>query len=204
MTGYHNYIKDFPRRCRDILAIAGKPALSRGREVTLTLMVASAGFIVPYERLKPDNGWGNHPSGDGKRFYDAAAELKLVLDQPFLSSRFWTKTSSTWHVGRLASLTGEPDSWEGLRERKPISREKKVYTVLNVIRNALAHGNIWTQGNPIESIIFVSAVAKVVPVFAFLSVAPREFRDFLENWFDFLTDLDIPPELVFEVLRDAA
>jgi hypothetical protein len=89
MTAYKNFVEDFPRRCRDILDLAGKPALSRGREVTLTLMVASAGLVVPYERLKPDGGGGghiDHPSGDNKRFADAAAKLRSLLDAPFMSS----------------------------------------------------------------------------------------------------------------------
>src|SRR5215469_18571837 len=57
MTAYRNFVEDFPRRCRDILKVAGKPALSRGREVTLNLVIASAGLLVPYERVKPDGRW---------------------------------------------------------------------------------------------------------------------------------------------------
>jgi hypothetical protein len=150
MTAYKNLIEDFPRRCRDILDIAGKPALSRRREVTLTLMVASAGLIVPYERLKPGGRWGPHPSGDRNTFADAVAKLESLLGQPFMSSRLWTQTSSTWFSGKLESVTGDPDSWKGLQKSRPISKEKSVGTILSVIRNALAHGNIWTLRDPIE------------------------------------------------------
>jgi hypothetical protein len=207
MTAYRDFIEDFPQRCRDILDITQKPALSRGREVTLTLMVASAGLVVPYERLKPDSRWGDHPSGDSKRFADAARKLESLLCQPFMSSRLCTETSSTWHGGKLVSVTGDPDSWEGLQRRRPISKDKKVGTILNVIRNALAHGNIWTLRDPIEAIIFVKSVInnhEVVPCFSFVSVAPHEFRNLLERWFDFLVDLHIPQEVAFEVLKDAA
>lgn len=207
MTAYENFIEDFPRRCRDILDIAGRPALSRGREVTLILMVASAGFVVPYERLTPDGRWGDHPSGDRKRFADTAGKLESILRQPFTSSRLWTETSSTWHSGKLVSVTGDPDSWEGLRKRRLISKEKQVRTILNVIRNALAHGNVWTLQNPIEALIFVKRIIdddKVAPTFSFVSVAPHEFRKFLENWFDFLKDLHISQQVVFEILKDAA
>jgi hypothetical protein len=207
MTAYKNFIEDFPRRCRDILDLSGKPALSRGREVTLALMVASAGLVVPYERLKPDGGLVDHPSGDNKTFADAAAKLKSLLDDPFMSSRLWNETSSTWHNGKVVSVNGDPDSWEGLRKRQPISKDKKVKTILNVIRNALAHGNIFTFKNPIESIIFIKANFnddKVVRDYSFVSVAPQEFRKFLENWFDFLNDFHIPQEAAFEVLKNAA
>jgi hypothetical protein len=207
MTAYKNFVEDFPRRCRDILDLAGKPALSRGREVTLTLMVASAGLVVPYERLKPDGGFIDHLSGDNKRFADAAAKLKSLLNDPFMSSCLWNEASSTWHGGKLVSVAGDPDLWTGLRKRRPISKDKKVSTILNVIRNALAHGNIFTLNNPIEAIIFIKAnmdVDKIARNYSFLSVAPQEFRKFLENWFDFLNDLHIPHELTFEILKDAA
>jgi hypothetical protein len=202
MTEYKNFIKDFPRRCRDILDIAGKPALSRGREVTLTIMVASAGFVVPYERLKPD-----HPSGDSKKFADAAEKLKSLLDQPFMSSVVCNKMNSTWHDGKVASVNGDPDSWDGLRKRKPFSKDKKVSTTLKVIRNGLAHGNIFTFGNPIQAIVFIKKNFNDVGVvrdYSFVFVAPREFLQFLENWFDFLNDFCIPQEVAFEVLKDAA
>jgi hypothetical protein len=76
-----------------------------------------------------------------------------------------------------------------------------------VIRNALAHSNIWTLRDPIEAIIFVKSVKdddKVIPKFSFVSVAPDEFRNLLEKWFDFLIGLHIPQEVAFEVLKDAA
>lgn len=150
MTEYRNFIKDFPRRCRDILDVAGKPAFLRGREVTLTIMVASAGFVVPYEGLKSD-----HPSEDSKRFVDAAEKLKLLLDQPFMSSVLANKMNSKWHYGKVDSVNGDPDSWDGLRKRKPLSDGNKVSTTLNVIRNGLAHGNVFTFGNPIQEITFI-------------------------------------------------
>jgi hypothetical protein len=121
MTAYRNFIEDFPCRCREILRIARKPALSRGREVTLTLMVASAGLVVPYERLKPDGRWGAHPSGDRETFAGAVEKLGSLLGQPFMSSRLWTATSSTWRGGKLDSVTGDPDSRKGLQKSRPIT-----------------------------------------------------------------------------------
>ena len=143
MTAYKNFVDDFPRRCRDILNIAKTPALHRGREVTLTLMVASAGLVVPYERLKPDIGWGGHPSDDHNTFVDAAGKLKSLLRQPFMSSRLCTEANPSWRIGKLLSVTGDPNSWEGLQKSRPISKDKTVGGLLSVIRNALAHGNIW-------------------------------------------------------------
>jgi hypothetical protein len=202
MTGYTNFIDDFPRRCRDILNIAKRPALYRGREVTLALMVASAGFIVPYERLQPD-----HPAGDSKRFFGAAAKLKSLLDQSFTSSILFNKMNSAWYDGKVVSVNGDPDSWDGLRKRKPLSADKTVNTTLKLIRNGLAHGNIFTAGNPIEAIVFIKKNFNndgVVHDYSFIFVTPQEFLQFLENWFDFLNDFGIPQEVACDVLKDAA
>ena len=137
MTAYKNFIDDFPCRCRDILNIAKSPALHRGREVTLTLMVASAGLVVAYERLRPDIGWGDHPSGDRNTFADAAEKLESLLRQPFMSSRLCAETNPTWRVGKLLSVAGDPDSWGGLQKSQPISKDKTFGGILSVIRNAL-------------------------------------------------------------------
>lgn len=207
MTAYRNFIEDFPRRCREILNFAGKPALFRGREVTLALMVASAGLVVPYERLKPDGGEIDHPSGDNKRFADAAKNLRVLLETPFLMSDIWRAPASTWHSGKLKSLAGDPDSWDGLRKRQPIQSDKTVGNLLRIIRNALAHGNTFTFKDPIEAIIFIKANVndkKEVRDYSYLFVAPSDFQRFLENWFDFLAKLHIPQIEAFEVLQDAA
>jgi hypothetical protein len=207
MTAYKNFIDDFPCRCRDILNMAKRPALHRGREVTLTLMVPSAGLVVPYERLKPDIGWGDHPSGDHNTFADAAGKLESLLRQPFMFSRLCSEGNSTWRVGKLLSVTGDPDSWKGLQKSRPVSKDKTVGGILSVIRNALAHGNIWTLQDPIEAIIFVKRVLnddKVVRHFDFLSVTPHALQHFLEAWFDFLISLRISQEAAFGILKDAA
>jgi hypothetical protein len=207
MTEYKNFIQDFPGRCRDILDLTGKQATFRGREVTLALMVASAGLVVPFERLRPETREGYHPSGDNEKYADAAEQLKSLLDKPFLSSVLCNGTNSTWFAGKLKSVEGDPDSWEGLRKRKPLSTDQKVRTSLTVIRNSLAHGNTFTFRNPIEAIIFVKKNTNyegIIRDFSFLYVEPQEFRKFLENWFDFLNTFCIPQQATIEVLRDAA
>ena len=124
-----------------------------------------------------------------------------------MSSRLWTDGSSTWFGGKLDSVTGEPDSWKGLQGSRPISKDKTVGAILGVIRDALAHGNVWTRGDRIKEIIFVKSVTdscEIVSKFSFVSVAPDEFRNLVENWFDFLIELHIPQNVAFEALKDAA
>ncbi|GAO35330.1 hypothetical protein SCT_0716 [Sulfuricella sp. T08] len=169
-------------------------------------MVASAGLVVPYERLKPDSEI-DHPSGDNKIFSAAAEQLKLLLAEPFLASELWNQPYSTWHSGKLKSVRGDPDSWEGLRNRQPIQADKTVKNVLRVIRNALAHGNIFTFKNPIEAIIFINANVNdqnIVRDYSFVFVGPNDFHQFLKQWFDFLDQLRIHQDEAFAVLEDAA
>ena len=205
MTAYKNFVDDFPLRCQDILRFAGRRASFGGREVTLSLMVASAGLIIPYERLKP--GEFDHPSGDTIKFSDAADQLRTLLDQPFLSSAVWNAPVSTWQSGKLESVLGDPDSWDGLHNRQYFQVEKTVGNVLRVLRNALAHGNIFTFNNPIQGIIFIKAVFnnnKIVRNYSFIYVSPADFKIFLEKWFTFLDQLHIPQTEAYEVLKDAA
>ena len=122
MTAYRNFIEDFPGRCRDILKIAIKPTYLRGREVTLLLMVASAGLIIPYERLKPDgkgSGSIGHPSRDNMLYTDAARQLHQLLEKPFLSSDLWNEPSlGSWERGYIQQIAGSPESWPELDNSK--------------------------------------------------------------------------------------
>jgi hypothetical protein len=106
-----------------------------------------------------------------------------------------------------SSVTCDPPPCAVERKSKPFSKDKKVSTTLNVIRNGLAHGNIFTFGDPIQAIVFIKKHFNDVGVvrdYSFVFVAPQEFLQFLENWFDFLNDFRIPQEVAFEVLKDAA
>jgi hypothetical protein len=80
--------------------------------------------------------------------------------------------------------------------------DKNVRDVVDVLRNALAHGSIFSYGDPIERLLFLSA--NYTPhdgkmewdgTFSMLSVSPRDFRDFLEKWVEFLSKLPIPSDL---------
>ncbi|MDZ4159342.1 MAG: hypothetical protein U1B80_06080, partial [Anaerolineaceae bacterium] len=53
MTSYTNFIEDFPSRCLNILNDYEESAQLRGREVTLSLAIATVALVIPYERLQP-------------------------------------------------------------------------------------------------------------------------------------------------------
>jgi hypothetical protein len=209
MSEYINFVDDFPRRCKEVLRFAEGFAQIEEREVTLYLMVASAGFLVPYERLKPDPEPGPkggsgipHPSRDNETFYDAAQQLKNDLDKPFLDSVGLGQGPSSWYSGKVRSVEGGPSDWRGFRERVPITKSLKLSAFLSVIRNALAHGSIYTFKNPIEEIIFIKP-NKTNNDWSFVSVSPVDFRQFLDQWFNYLDGIHISYEETSGVLRDA-
>ena len=208
MTAYKNFIKDFPERCCEILDQYETDALSRGREVTLTLAMAASGFVVPYERLRPRPQEGEPPYPDRGIYEQAASQLDSLLTEKFLGSCLWKEEANPWSFGKLKSVAEGPDAWPELQERKPLGPNKKVSSTLTHLRNALAHGNIFTfpkddpdkddpnKDNPdIELIIFLSKPSMESPEFNFLCVSPQDFQKFLRNWFVFISALNLPEEV---------
>jgi hypothetical protein len=61
LTAYTDFTRDFPQKCLDVLDAASSGAATNGREITLLLMTASAGLLIPFERLKPDSKNSVHP-----------------------------------------------------------------------------------------------------------------------------------------------
>ena len=208
MSAYKNYVQDFPSRCRDILKMATKQVHVKQREVTLTLMVASAALVVPYERLN------NHAFiRDNKEFPDAAKKLESLLKKPFLEFIKLPiedeSSNSSWSYGNLPDLNGGPDTWGHKCEKCPIEQTEQTKTIIKVIRNALAHGNIYTTGDPIKSIIFIQRNFEKDNFYrtidySFVLVTPDSFLKFLECWFDFIDGLPIDRNEIFEILKDAA
>jgi hypothetical protein len=102
-------------------------------------------------------------------------------------------------------VSNGPDSWVELDALKPLGPDRKVKTVLLHIRNALAHGNIFTRGAPeIERIILLNERAVGTNKFNFLAVAPDDFRNFLKNWLKFVRELELPEDVVSKEAEAAA
>ncbi|MCH7500187.1 MAG: hypothetical protein IH886_09285 [Nitrospinae bacterium] len=177
MTDYINFLKDFPDRCLKIW----KQEQAKDKEVTLSLMVASAGFVISFERLKSSE---INPT-DSKKF-------KELREEKFLKSELHPKKNAEWLLGEYYPKKGDLDQCDDLNNKKKIKDHITVGDVLNLIRNALAHGAIHTRANPekrIELIVFVSGSSETKK--NFIGVAPEEFSLFLENWFNFLKKLDL-------------
>lgn len=210
MSNYKDFVQDFPRRCRDVLDAFSKPAKERDRDVTFLLMVAIAGFVMPYERLREGNSV-QQPQLDRKRFSKEAAELRHLLDQTVAASGLFSDRGRSWCFGSLASAVGMPDEWPELNEPEALSPDTKVRDVLKCLRNGLAHCNVFSRSrnaNKIQELIFVSGGRRQnskgdIPL-RFLVVSPQDLRKFLLNWFNFVAKLSLPQDLVLQVVEEAA
>ena len=193
MGAYENFIKDFPSRCNDLLSDFSRLAEYRGREVTLMLSLAASGLIIPYERLKAGS---EHPSSDRRIFEEAAKEIDKLSETPFLGSAFWNSNPDSWRFGKDIEITTDGiNVWALDNNAKPLSPKKQSKTVIGDLRNALAHGNIFTRGNPIETLIFITKPHTESNKFNFYMVSPNDFKKFLSKWFDFIESMRIPDKI---------
>jgi hypothetical protein len=201
MSAYANYVKDFPTRCIELLDLT-LHAEKKGLDVTLLLAVAGQAVMMPLERLEllrstlsAQRTDGNHPSGDAKTFKSAADKLSEALDKQCKVSSLFQNDHKEF----------DPDSWkynecelggvnlENVEPMKSIA-DKSCRTILKILRNALAHGNLRTDGKPINRLIFLSRVSKDVEKYHRLECHPDELRRFLKAWANALRSLKLDPD----------
>lgn len=197
MSAYENFIQDFPNRCNDLLQECEKKARFIGREVTLMICIASAGFTIPFERIRQ-----KHPSENNCRYSEAAKRINELLKKNFLESRLAKGSKGSWHRGPLASHSGSPDNWPEIGSPDKIKNNEKVKEILFHLRNALAHGNIYTIGRRIETIIFLSETDYKSGKFNYITVTPDDFCNFLRNWFEFLNDFTLSAEVSTGIMHN--
>jgi len=196
MSAYKNFVQDFPTRCKSLLDMFDSQAARGNREVTLLLAVATPSLIVPFERLHKEA----HPSRDDQRFAEASATLGAELSSQCDASRLWQQfKESDWRYKKLGTLRGDPDAWGLDSDTKGIGA-KQTKTILAILRNALAHGNVWTRGDPIGTLVFVSRVCLDKPEGPFhsLQCSPLVLAAFVRGWVGFLKDLNIPGDTFVE------
>lgn len=205
MTAYHNYYCDFPGRCIDILKHFEPEAKERGKEegqggeVTLLLMAASSAFLIPYERMQ-----SNHPSSDSEQRSLSFNEALNTKWRRSLLSRD-TEDTEKWRYGFTEAFNGGPTSWPSTDESVG---KKDVSEVLAIIRNALAHGNLFADGDPstrdsqIQSLRLYSKKREnqryencnqsvgSVTGYKYLDIPVCGFKQFLSNWVGLLPTLN--------------
>lgn len=200
MSNYKNFIQDFPVRCGEILKDYKSQAKMNGREVTHMFSIAAAALPIPFERLRKPTGDTKHPSRDKERYKSADGKFANLSNQFFLSSELWQDGVRSWQIGKIMANEIErgPEGWSTI-ESELLSSQSKVADVLEHIRNALAHGSIFTlpdHVDQIEKIIFLSEErdkGRPTGNYFSLTVSPEDFIDFLIKWIRFLSELRLQP-----------
>ena len=211
---YRDFFSDFGSRCFEVV---GNPTENGAdgksdRSVTAMLVVLAASLTIPYERLKPVKPPANagtnsrHPSGDALRHLGAASKYASLLDTE-MTAWLGGNVLAGWRSGNVEIKWADENSWPSdLGHLEPFDGSKtKVSDVLDLIRNALAHGNIWAESSPITHVAFLSinSKRKTVPAegypkdkhvdFKCLQIPADSMGLFVLKWAAFLQELSGSP-----------
>ena len=209
MSMYIDIYNDLPIRCWKLWKLAKDSAKKNDREVTLMIMVATTGLANPWEHLKVPVNKGHpsfqefeekdHPAIKGiqKPEYLKALEIVKNAMTPNLAfSRLFSGASiGKWHFCEVEKMKEIRDAVE--YNRLPNQIEKlNTQTVIRVLRNALAHNNLYVFGGisqEIGNLVFFSEQREKerpgeVIGYDVLSIPVIEFELFLENWFAMLEE----------------
>ena len=150
------------------------------REITLLLSIASLSLMIPFERLKD-----KHPFGDYEKFAEIKEKVDCELGKCVEKSDLFNEK---WLYKKSKTIDGDPESWE-LNINEPItSTSKRTKSIIDILRNALAHGSIRTMKDPIETLVFVSYISAEQPEerFHILQCSADEFSKFMKKWVEIL------------------
>ena len=197
MSLYIDIYNDLPLRCAEVWEKYRASAAEQGREVTLMLMAATAGFAMPWDKLsRKDDSALIRSIDKNRKSYDKAVD-KLVKE---LSKTISDKENElfegvyfdNWKYFQIPDLSNIKNIIEmGLnKNEKPDLLKNRA--VLKILRNALAHNNLHAPGDgiggEISFITFISQIVedKKVVGFHVLTLSVRDFEIILDNWFNFM------------------
>ena len=205
MSSYSDFLaQDFGSRCYDLMKRFFPSSQGVELEVTFLLAIAAAGLIIPHERLSQRSRY-DQPPLDRQRFASASEALDRLL-----AERLVDVVCRQWKGGLLAKADGAPDDWNDLQDPVNMEEQTSLLQVVTWLRNALAHGNIFTRPSApslTKEIVFVCGYpathrkAKEQPL-RFVLASPDDLREFLERWFERLASLSISGHELGERLGD--
>ena len=193
------FVTESPERCGQLLDMLEPQARQADLVGSFALLVASAAFTIPFGRMTEMN----HPLGRPER--DLSRAIRGLRRYPFLKAPFWSGSPPTdFRYARIVSDPERAEDWRDAAGIHPLksTEENNSNTVLSVIRNALAHGNVVyldesgheTPGNRLHFIGFLSRHednrSHRVVIFG-----EEDFLLFLKAWIAWV--LTFPPEREF-------
>ena len=204
MTCYQDIYSDFPLRCKTLWTRLEQSQRDDQEDLSVTtmLVIAAAGFVMPWENLKRDNiggndaEWKDHPSFKGVTELDYGKALKRLngeFSKMIAESRLTTSDGDVcWRFATCEELRLVRDVAEYEAGSMLDPRNTKVRELLRPLRNALAHNNICSFGvgkEKIQKLAFFSEIIeeiekkKVRTGWYVLSTDIKGFKIFLEEWF---------------------
>ncbi len=203
MSAYECWVTDFPKRCKELLANLSPCAKAHDREVTLLLAVASVCIAVPLDRMTEESdGRPAHPSGDRGADPNRAKKFDDLLKSKVRDLQLWNDLGDRF-IGccKLKNHEGDPDSWPELDNPECLGPDKQLKTVLKHVRNALAHGNLYTQDNPISRIVLLSRPDHNIEKYNYLVLQPDQLAAILKYWIDELVKLEPSAQDIAQALE---
>jgi hypothetical protein len=187
MSNYGNFISDFPNKCLKILETQYSLAVDTDTEVTLMLNLAAGGFVMPYERLvKP-----KHPSRDNARNERQRTKFDDFCKRPFVGSKLCRQDHAWRYIDGYYPKREQLDSYIDRSSKLELVTVKELNTkyILCHLRNALAHGTIFTDTREknIKSLIFLSNREYKSEDFNIVVCTVDDFHHFLHTWLQYWT-----------------
>ena len=199
------FVTEYPERCCQLLNLLEPLARERDLVGSLSLLVASAAFTIPFGRLTETD----HPLGRPE--HELAKAIRRLRRRPFLEAPFWNGASPDFF--RYARVVNDPEyagAWRDEAGKHPLqsAESKDGNTVLRTIRHALAHGNVVyldengheSPGHRLRYLAFLSkhddGQSYRVAIFG-----EDDFLKFLKSWIAWLQTF--PPEREFQFMEAA-
>lgn len=204
LTCYQDIYSDFPLRCKKLWTRLDQSQRDYQEDLSVTtmLVIAAAGFAMPWENLKRNNiggndaEWKNHPSFKGVTELDYGESLQRLngeFSKMIAESRLTTSDGDVcWHFATCEELRLVRDVAEYEAGSMLDPRNTKVRKLLRPLRNALAHNNICGFGvskEKIQKLAFFSEIIEEIEEkkertgWYVLSTDIEGFRIFLDEWF---------------------
>jgi hypothetical protein len=206
MSYYENIYNDLPLRCARLWKKMRKQVEEQELDVTFMLMTAAAGFAAPFEHLKIQSGQAkdnrNHPAFkdfDESHYKKVLSIMEKAFSCPVEeSSLFVGSRLDEWFYGKTDSIEEIKDLVETKFRAGEGVKRLKSRDVIKILRNAIAHNNIYAfnrnAASEIDELAFFSEIRKKneetqkseVHGYEVLSMPAQGFGDFLDAWFALL------------------
>lgn len=205
MTVYRDIYCDLPSRVHEVWqrTQAAEANDAEDRSVTAMLMAAAAGLAMPFENLKDvgiGNGdkWKDHPSfqaNDQAKYKETLKACDQFLKQS-IEACPGLQSAILLYCGELKEIRAAAESGQGDASLN-IAKHKVRFTV-KILRNALAHNNIFgirDHKEQIEKLTFFSqsnwcSNCNRTDGWDVLVLPVTSFKTFLSAWFELLKNPD--------------